>query len=189
MRLGLLLSLFMFSHSALAKKAPSELAGLVAESSSIVAGRVQQIEIVGSHRFAIVKVTETLKGDHSGSITLYATRTWTCDTTWLELGEEVVVFIRPAGQELHEALRDLRKTAAVEPLYVVMGSGAGLLRSTDGRMASVDGSLVRPASWHLVPGPPLLLPNGKTFPGKEQVTLKQAVVSIRKCVNDNDKCN
>lgn len=179
-----------------AKKGSSDLAGLTERASVIARGTVERIDEIGEDRFAVLNVKETLKGAPRSLLTFYATRTWLCDSTWVELGEEVLVFLRPAADGVvRRGERPLPpnqcidgEDQCVEPINLVVDSGTGLFRFASAQNANLDAAFTAPKAWKLSVGPDVKLPNGENAFGPWQVNVATLLRATQRCVADPKRC-
>jgi hypothetical protein len=191
-RFLVLLAAFLAVSPTSAKKVPSTVGGMSDEAVSIVTGTVASIDTIGDYRYAVLNVHASLKGSPQKTLTFYAQQRSLCDTTWAEVGDDLVLFLELEQRDnVVEALRDLRQGAPTETLYSILDLGSGRFtfpRDRPSAMVQFDHAVQTPTSWHVVPGPEQTLPNGAAAEGRREVSVQSLLDSISACVTDRQNC-
>ncbi len=98
------LTAIALASSAQGKASSVRLEDLVAYADLIVVAKVTEVHVADSKRFATVVVKETIKGNASSPIVVFAASTWSCDVTGdIEPGSDGLFLLRAVQDPLDPA--------------------------------------------------------------------------------------
>lgn len=115
MKLNLLIifhTFLLFIPQLYAEVASTTIEEITKKSDYIVIGKVVEINNVNEIRVAKLEVTENIKGKTEKILYFLAQSTWTCDISWAEENEEVLLFLEkyefdPNPQNINDNNKEL----------------------------------------------------------------------------------